>query len=238
MKKGLKIILGLLVAANLVFFALMESGLFDANTAANVQPNLHAEKITLLSDAQVAAAIAQPKSAVANTDEMAASAVPAVNPDKSGKVACYEWGDFADAELERASGVLKNLQLGKRLSSREIEHVIGYWVYIPPLKDKAAVAQKIAQLKARGVPEYFAVQEAGEWLNAISLGVFKTQAAAQHFLDSLNAKDVRTAKVGERAGKTQTTLFVINGLDVKENKQLMGFQKDFQGTELKSVSCH
>jgi len=130
------------------------------------------------------------------------------------------------------------LQLGDKLSQRQIERNIGYWVYIPPIKDKAAIAQKIAQLKARGVKEYFIVSEAGPWQNAISLGVFKTQEAAQKFLDDLRqVNDVNSAQTGERAAKLKTTVFLLNGVDAATGSKLNEMQKDFSGSGLKNVLC-
>ena len=70
------------------------------------------------------------------------------------------------------------MKLGDNLTQRSVEHNHGYWVYIPPLKKRANVEKKIAQLKERGIKDYFVVQEKGKWLNAISLGVFRTQEAA------------------------------------------------------------
>ncbi len=238
MNKNMKILVGVLLAVNVIFFIAMKSGIFDGSQAMPEQRTLHPEKIILLNGSQSAAELAQSVSVAASSVSVAES----VNTDpvmvKADAKSCYEWGDFSGAELVRARKALNKLKLGSKLSQRDTEHAIGFWVYIAPLKDKAGVAQKIAQLKARGVTEYFVVQEAGEWLNAISLGMFKTREAAQNFLDGLNAKDVRTAQVGERASKTTTTQFVINDLDAEKSGKLAAVQKDFQGTELKSVSCH
>jgi hypothetical protein len=148
-----------------------------------------------------------------------------------------EWGEFSGADLARATAALGELQLGGRLGRREVEYSIGYWVYIPPLKDKAAVAQKIEQLKARGVAEYFVVQEAGAWVNAISLGVFKTREAAQNFVNQLKAKDVRSAQVGERSSRLKVMVFALSGLDVASAGKLAEMRKDFPGSELREVSC-
>ena len=150
---------------------------------------------------------------------------------------CMEWGDFSGTDLKRSEAALSALQLGNKLSQRQIEHSIGYWVYIPPLKDKTAVSQKIAQLKVRGIDEYFVVQDKGPWLNAISLGIFKTPEAAQHFLNELRTKDVRSAKTGERNNKFKTTLFVLNDLTNEAAAKLAEIQKDFPGSELKNVPC-
>lgn len=228
----MRILVWILLLGNVIFFAVMQWGgaLFGDGQAVQAQPALHEEKIRLLD---------QPKSAPVPTQPVAASAVAsAAVPVKPNNTACMEWGEFSGADLTRAGNVLANLQLGDRLSQRQIEHSIGYWVYIAPLKDKAAVNQKVAQLKGRGIAEYFVVQEAGPWFNAISLGVFKTQDAAQKFTETLRAKDVHSAQVGERAGKFKATVFVLNGLDAATGGKLTALQKDFAGTELKTVPCH
>ena len=140
--------------------------------------------------------------------------------------------------MTRAMAALSALQLGDKLSQYQVERAISYWVYIPPLKSKAAVTQKIAQLKERGIAEYFVVPDAGPWLNAISLGVFKTQEAAQHFLDDLRqAKHISSAQMGERASKLKTTVFVLNEPDAATVAELTKIQKDFSGSTLKDVSC-
>lgn len=230
----MRILVWILLLGNVIFFAVMQWGgaLFGDGQAVQAQPALYEEKIRLLD---------QPKSAPVPTQPVAASAVPvalAAVPVKPNNAACMEWGEFSGADLARANNALANLQLGDRLGQRQIEHSIGYWVYIAPLKDKAAVNQKVAQLKGRGIAEYFVVQEAGPWFNAISLGVFKTQDAAQKFTETLRAKDVHSAQVGERAGKFKATVFVLNGLDAATGGKLTALQKDFAGTELKTVPCH
>jgi len=150
---------------------------------------------------------------------------------------CLEWGDFSGTDLTRATAALSALQLGDKVGQREIERDIGYWVYIPPLKNKTAVNRKLGELKGLGIKEYYVVQSQGPWLNAISLGVFKTREAAENFLHVLNAKGVRTAKVGERASKLKTTLFILNKVDAGTEAKLEAIQKDFPGSELNKVPC-
>ena len=229
----MKKVFWILLAGNAIFFAVMQwGGLLTAEPdAPPVQAALNEQKIRLLG----APPSAVPQSA---TVEVAASAVPAVASAAKGEArACMEWGEFSGDDLARATAALNGLCLGGRLGQREVEYNIGYWVYVPPLKDKATVAQKIEQLKARGVEEYFVVQEAGIWLNAISLGVFKTREAAEKFVSQLRAKGVRSAQVGERSSRLKVTVFVLNGLDAATAEKLAAMQKDFQDSELKQVSC-
>ena len=233
----MKALVWILLLGNVIFFAVMQwGGLLAADEqAAQAQPPLHEEKISVLSAPQGKPVAVLPASAPAPVPApVEEPATLTAKPD----VSCMEWGEFSGTDLARATAALSTLQLGDKLSQRQVEYAIGYWVYISPMKDKAAVNQKIAQLKARGIDEYFVVPDAGPWLNAISLGVFKTREAAQHFLDELRrTKGVRSAHIGERASKLKVTLFVLNGLDAKTGAELAKIQKDFAGSDLKDIPC-
>jgi len=150
---------------------------------------------------------------------------------------CVEWGEFAGSDLVRAREALATLKLGGDLGERTVEQDHGFWVYIPPQKNRANVDRKIAQLKERGVTDYFVVQEKGKWLNAVSLGVFKSEEAAQKFLAALRAKDVRTARVGERKSRLRYTVFIMKELDSGTSDKLGVLQKEFPDSELKLSAC-
>ncbi|OGS81336.1 MAG: hypothetical protein A2061_02110 [Gallionellales bacterium GWA2_59_43] len=231
----MKKVFWILLAGNAIFFAAMQwGGLLMVEPDAPVPTALREEKIRLLGAPSPILSQSAPVSMVLPS---APSAPPAAPVSASETRTCMEWGEFSGADLTRATAALNTLHLGERLGRREVEYSIGYWVYVPPLKDKLAVVQKIEQLKARGVEEYFVVQEAGIWLNAISLGVFKTREAAQNFVSQLRAKDVRSAQVGERSSRLKVTMFVLWGLDTATAERLTAFRKDFPGSELRQVSC-
>lgn len=238
----MKKILWVLIAVNVIFFAVMKSGLFEGSPDAPVLEAINADKITLAIPLPlVAASAVQPASEPAAASVVQPVSAPVASAAVAAPVAtrsCFEWGEFTGAELDRASAALNKLSLGDKLSQREVDRIIGFWVYIAPLKDNGAVIQKLAQLKARGVTDFFVVQEAGEWQNAISLGLFKTREAAQIFIEGLRKKGVTSAKMGERSSKSKTVIFVFDGLDVKMSTKLTALQKEFAASELKSVSCH
>lgn len=163
-------------------------------------------------------------------------AVSASAPLNTAK--CAEWGEFSGDDLSRAQQALAVLKLGDNLTQHAVERNHGYWVYIPPLKKRANVEKKIAQLKERGVRDYFVVQEKGKWQNAISLGVFKTREAAEKYIAMLRTKDVRTAKVGERTSKLKYTVFLIRDLDSGTTDKLNALQQEFPESELKVAACN
>ena len=246
-----KWIVGLLLLANLALFGWMRWGSLltvDADAGA-VQAALNPDKIRLLEILPASAAspassttpgltlTLSPVSAPATSLPVpmpATVAVVAVAPKVTN---CAEWGEFSGDDLARAQQSLSALKLGDKLTQRVVEHNHGYWVYIPPLRKHAEVEKKIAQLKERGVKDYFVVQEKGKWLNAISLGVFKTKDAALKYIAMLRTKDVRTAKLGERNSKLKYTVFVLKGLDAGLTDKLGTIQKEFADSELKVSAC-
>lgn len=242
-----------LLLVNLALFGWMRWGhtlTAEADTPV-AQAALNADKIKLLEWTAVSAVA----SGVSTTSGMtltlspiampAVTVVPSVLPVSAPAVAhaqpqassCAEWGEFSGSDLARAQQSLAVLKLGDALAQRSVERNHGYWVYIPPLKKRSQVERKIAQLKERGVEDYFVVQEEGRWQNAISLGVFKSEEAAQKFLASLQAKDVRTAKIGERVSKLRYIVFVMKNLDAGIVGKLNAMQKEFPDSELKVSAC-
>lgn len=238
----MKWIFGLLVLVNVLFFAVMQWGGTLAEDVVNppAQAPLNAGKIKLLPPESVAAVSAPvvAASAPVSAVQVAAPPVAVAAPVAPIKLSCMEWGEFSGADLPRVEKALTPLKLGDRLQQRVVEHVSGYWVYIPPLKPHAKVEQKIAQLKKMGVEDYFVVQESGHWQNAISLGVFKTEEAAQKHLSKLKEQGVRNAKVGERASKLKFTVFVMSRLENALSSQIAKLHKDFAEGELKLVPCN
>jgi hypothetical protein len=150
---------------------------------------------------------------------------------------CMEWGEFSGTDLARAEKELSGLKLGDRLTQRTIEYESGYWVYIPPLTNKAALNNKIEEIKAAGLEDYYVLRESRKWNNAISLGVFKTEEAAKKFLLNIKKKGFRTAKVGERKRKLKFTVFVFKRIDAAEGIKLATLQKGFANSELKTLPC-
>lgn len=252
----MKWIVGMLLLANLALFGWMRWGhdlTVDADAAA-AQAALNPEKIKLLemqsASAPAPAAVSTPPAAALTLSPVSAPAV--VTPPSAPAVAapaaavlfapskntsCAQWGEFSGKDLARSQQALLALKLGDRLSQRSVEHSHGYWVYIPPLKKRAEVEKKLAQLKQHGVKDYFVVQEGGPWLNAISLGVFKTKDAAQKFLAALRAKGVRSAKLGERMSKLKFVVFSMKNLDEVAVARLNALQKEFPGSEIKVSAC-
>jgi hypothetical protein len=172
-----------------------------------------------------------------NADKIRVTAPRPMVPAARPKAACLEWGTFGSGEVKAAQAALDALQVGDRVSSRDVQVLVGFWVYIPPLKTRAEVDHKIAELQKRGVQEYYAVDAPGPMKNAVSLGIFKTEDAASKFLDSLQQKGVRSARVGSREHRVTQTAFLVREPDVASTAKLAELRVQFPGSELKGVDC-
>ena len=151
--------------------------------------------------------------------------------------ACLEWGTFGPTDLKAAQSALDALDHGPRVTSKEVAVQVGFWVYVPPLRNKAEVDRKIAELQDLGVRDYFAIETAGASKYAISLGVFRTEDAANNYLEALRQRGVRSARTGVWDHRVMQTAFFIREPDVVLTTKFAELQKRFPGSELKALEC-
>ena len=213
----------LLVLANLAFFGWVNF-VAELDTQSDPRPltrQVAPEKLAVLSDLPKPAAQAAPK--------------PAAEAD-GAKVACLEWGALSAPDAARAGEALAPLALGNRLLQRQVEESAGWWVFIPPRANRQDAQKKATELKGLGIDEYFVVQEEGPSRFAVSLGVFKTEAAATNRLEALRAKGVKTAQVGARETQLQKTYFQVRQVEDALAAKLREIAQPFTGTEVRECS--
>lgn len=244
----IRAIFWLVLLINVALFVLMKWGgaLVHDDSSLLTQPALSPEKIKLWlpSAAEAPSSVAPAASATLPVQPAPASAIlpasppaPAPASATASATACLEWGEFSGSDLMHARDNLAALKLGDRLMQHQLEHTIGYWVYLPPAKTHAETNKRIAQIRKIGVKQYFVVQEKGKWHNAISLGVFKSADLAQKFLAHLKAQGLKNAAAGERKTKLKFTVFVLKNPDAGTLSKLADWQKSYTGIEMRSISC-
>ena len=206
----------LLLLANLTLFAYIRLDSVGGGEGVRLSQQLQPEKIKLLTTQQVAA----------------------LGPAKVASLAdvCVEWGPMSEADRVRAQTRLEPLELGKLVTQRKVEMIANYWVFIPPLANRAAVDKRVADLKEQGVRDILPV-ELGPQRFAISLGVFRTEEAAQARLEALQAQGIKTARVEPRAQSVQQTVLIVRDPPAQAMARLKEMQADFQGSEIKVGSC-
>ena len=219
----MRLLFFILLLANGVFFAY---AWFGAGAQANGDAQLLAQqlnpgKIRLLAGDQVGALTRKP-------EPPKVAAAPA---------ACLEWGGLLGADVVRAEQALEPLALGAKLTPRKQEDVTGFWVYVPPLASRQAATQKAGEFKRLGVDDYFVVPDDPKWRNAISLGVFKTEEAANARLAALRAKGVRSATVGAREAQPGKTYFQVRDANPAVAAKLNELKQGFAGTEVRECGA-
>jgi len=146
---------------------------------------------------------------------------------------CLEWGGFAGDEVARAAAALGKLALGDKVTQRDTGD--SYWVYIPPMKTQVEAEKKTGELKARGVADFYLMQDNDQWRYAISLGVFKTEEAANNYLAQLRQKGVRSAIASPRGAKG--SLFVIRDPGDAAAAKIAELKVEFPAAQLKAATC-
>lgn len=215
----MRLLLILLVLVNLGFFAYHRF----LNETADASAQIAALQISPEKIRPVASAVA--------------ATAPAAAPAAPPPTACVEWGVFGGADVARADGALAALALPAEAVQRRVIDIDGYWVHMPAFKTKAEVDRKLGELKALGVIDFFVVQDAGPWRNAVSLGLFKSEDAAAAELERLRKLGVRSAVITRREKFLKQVSYFVREPSAATIARITELQRDFPTAEIKAVSC-
>ena len=211
----LKFIFWTLLGLNAVLFAYGQGvlGSFKASERepARIKNQINTDKLQLQMGAVAALApVLPPPPPVA--EEAPASVL----------IACTEIGNFATAEARRFEREVAPLALGERQTQAEVavQEISSHMVMIPPLGSKEAADKKAAELKAQGVSNYFIMNDSSAAKWAISLGVFKSEAAAQTLMAALKKQGVTGAKVAGRSSAGTRLVYRFRDIDAETKGKL------------------
>lgn len=212
----LKFIFWILLSVNLVLLAYGQ-GLLGNLQSAEREPT---RMVNQLNRNQLVLITAEQASRAAPVAEEQAPAPAAVETQAPPQVlACVEIGNVAQNDVSRVESLLAPLKLGDKAQREALaaSEVSSYIVHIPPSggKDGAReVANKrAAELRELGVSSYFIMSDSPTMRYAISLGVFKSEAAAQTLLAALKRQGVNDARVSPRTSQVSKTRWRLRELD-------------------------
>lgn len=131
-------------------------------------------------------------------------------PDKTlpGQPMCFSYGPFPDHQqaLELMAWFeTRQVPVQQRLESGKENQL--FWIYLKPQGSRDHAMQAIEDLKSKGVTDYRLI-ETGDLLNAISLGLFSTQASVNKRLNELKNKGYQPVVVPYRNAEAITWLDV------------------------------
>nr|WP_202412265.1 SPOR domain-containing protein [Duganella fentianensis] len=200
---------------------------------------LNADKLLIISEEKANSASNTSSASSANGASAAAtgttSAGAAAKPAPE-VLACVEISSFVLADARRFETVLAPLKLGDRQSRHNLpgSEISSYVVYMPPQGSKEGAEKKAAELRGLGVHNYFIMSDNTPMRWAISLGVFKTETAAQNQLAALMKQGVRTAKIAPRMSGSKLLSFQFRDVDPDLKIRLEQLRSSFPGTEAHS----
>ena len=190
---------------------------------ARIKNQLNADKLKLLSAASAASAAAPP---------------PAAEPDATpAPTACLEIGNFGAAEARRFEARLAALALGDRQSRINVnapELITSHVVYIPSQGSQEGAERKANELKNLGVTNYFIMADNSPMKWGISLGVFKSEAAAQSLLATLNKRGVHSARIGGRGPQSSKLAYQFRAIDAATRASIEDIAGSFASQQTRS----
>jgi hypothetical protein len=134
--------------------------------------------------------------------------------EEPATIACLEVGNFVLADARKFEERLAPLALGDRQQRRNLpgQEISSYIVHIPPQGSRAAADNKADELRALGITNFFVMNDSSPLRWGISLGVFRTEAAAQSQLATLNKQGVQGARVASRYTANKQLLYQFRGI--------------------------
>ena len=128
--------------------------------------------------------------------------IPEISGDAvPSRIMCFSYGPFPDNnQLNELIGWFRerDVEVGQRLEAGDENQL--FWVYLATQASRDGAIQAMEDLKKKGVKDYQLI-ETGELRNAISLGLFSTQASVNRRLNELNNKGYQPVVIPRRDKK-------------------------------------
>ena len=177
-----------------------------------------------------AGSIAPPAAAPAAPQPAEPSPLPV-----AATIACTQAGAFAAGDARRFETRIARLGLGERVAKTSVpfQEVTSHLVYLPPAGGKEGADRRVAELKEKGVENFFVMQGESPLKWAISLGVFKSDAAAQNLAALLGRQGVRGVRVLPRGPQGTRAAWQFRNLTPDERARVAGIADDFAGVQLR-----
>nr|WP_308633453.1 SPOR domain-containing protein [Massilia sp. YIM B02443] len=242
----MKFVFWALVAVNAALFAFRQGYLGPAGAEehepARLKNQLAGERLVLLTEGEATAAATSTDASDNVAEEEARepeapAAPPAPVPAPTVQlIACVQAGPFSTADARRFESRINRLDLAARASRVDtpFQEVTSRLVYLPPNGGREGAQRRAAELKERGVANFFIMQGDSPLRYAISLGVFKTDGAAQKLAADLGRQGVRGVRILPRGPQTTRTAFQFRRIDAGARTRIAGIADDFSGAAVRN----
>jgi len=237
-----KFVFWALLAANALLFAygrgLLGSADGEVREPARLTKQLAADKLVLLSGEQAQALADAAKAGASAAEETAESGqVPEPAPAPAPAVpayACLETEAYPPPDARRFETRLARLELGVRQARLAVpfQEVSSHLVYLPPNGGKEGAERRVAELRERGISDYFIMQGDSPMRWAVSLGAFKTEASARTLASELAKKGVQGVRVLPRGPQSNRFAYRFRDIDGPTRARILEAGKGMEATVL------
>ena len=216
----LRVVVIILIFANLLALALWKGWLGGAASYGEperLSNQLNPERMRLMTEARPPAAppvvlkpapAAEPEPAPEAVEEKTEkkddgkttekAAAPAPVAEAVAPQACVVFAGLSADQARELTARIAKAGTGFKLSETRSEAPSSWWVHIPAQGSREGADKKAAELRRLGVDDLFIMQDPGPNQFAVSLGLYKSEAAATRLLDALKEKGVRSAQIAAR----------------------------------------
>jgi hypothetical protein len=206
----------LLILANVVLFGYARLDRAAQSEAGRLGAQVQPDRIRVLSSQQVAA--------------LAPGKVAAL-PD-----VCVEWGPFAEADRVRAQADIEPLQLGRLVTQRPVAADPMWWVNTGPAPSRSAADKRAGELRLLNIDD-LSVVDAGKGQFTVSLGMFRTEAAANARVEALATRGVAGARVEPRQTGATQAMLIVRDPPQAALARLRELQPQYPGSDVKVGAC-
>jgi hypothetical protein len=247
----LKFFFWTLLGLNVVLFAYGQGYLGNVRTEehepARLKNQLEPQRVTMLTAEQAQLAVAgapaadaapgsapAAASAQASATTAALAAAPGAAP-AAPAVACTQVGPLSASDAHRFETRVARLDLGDRETHQSVpfQEVTSHLVYVPSQGSKEAADRKAAELRSLGVTNYFVISGDSPYKWGISLGLFKSETAAQAMLASLSKQGVRSARIAPRGPLGTRTVYQFRGIDPATRAKIVEIADRYDTADVK-----
>lgn len=242
----LRLLSMVLALANAIVFAWSQGYLGQAEASQHepqrLQAQIKPQQLVLLTAEQARAAAnearaaAQAAALAAQQAQAAAAAAAAPAAPAVPLLACIQAGPFTPADAARFHARLQ--PLGQAVKPQRIslthQEVSSHLVYLPPDGGRAGAQRRAADLKQRGVENHFIMQGDTPLRWGISLGLFKSEAAAKKLVSQLQQKGVRNVRIQPRGPQTTRNAYQFRDIEAPLRERLATLAANFNGAAVRN----
>jgi hypothetical protein len=160
---------------------------------------------------------------------------PTPDAEAAPAAVCRVLAGFTREQADQFIARVREAYPTMQLAESEQPGSLSWWVHIPDLATRQLADRKQAELRALGVREMALMPDADGQKFSISLGLFKTEAAAKELMSSLNGRGVRSARIAMREGRAGRLLIELRGGDTELAALLLEPLATVEGVE--QVAC-